>query len=402
MAIREKRAKVAFVTAAVTFALAAFSGQTPASDAPSSHPFEIVGRHIFIDVIIGDTPLCFVFDTGASSTVIDTAAAAAIGLEPTRDTVAMGSSGRVRTGHRAGNRLTVGDVTLDGIDLVFVPLDHLSRRVGRRIDGILGFDLLSRYTVTIDNTARRLIVRSLGSYVPGEGFRKWSFRMDMRIPTIEATVELHDGERLRGRFLVDTGAGISLALNTPFVDRHRLLERVETSFEAPYASLGGATHTGVESRVAGYRVFGTSFADVPASLSRVTTGVKSMSAFAGILGNEVLRRFDLTFDYGRRAVWVRPNEALKEPFRVDCSGLGLELAADMGSILIHTVIDGSPAHDAGVAAGDELLALNGEAVAGSPLHQIRDRLRRSGDRVAVSIWREGTVVEKQLELRDLR
>lgn len=368
----------------------------------SSVPFEVTGRHVFIDVTVNENPLCFVFDTGASSTVIDSASAAAIGLEPTRSTVAMGSSGKVRTGRRAGNRVTVGDRVLDDVTLVFVPLDHLSRRVGRQIDGILGFDLLSRYTVTVDNSHRRLVMHPQGAYVPGEDTRRWSFDLEMRIPVVEGTVTLHDGARLRGRFLVDTGAGMSLALNTPFVDRHDLLARVETSFEAPYASLGGASHRGVESRVAGFRVFGRSFRDVPTHLSRVETGVKSMSAFAGLLGNEVLRRFDMTFDYAGQVVWVRPTDAVAQPFPVDCSGLGLELTEDRSSVRIHTVIDGSPAADAGVNPGDELLALGGKAVAGSPLYHIRNQLRRAGDRIEVALWRGGTLVHTQLELRQLR
>jgi hypothetical protein len=181
----------------ILLALLVMSG-LPVS-AGTSIPFEVTGRHMFIDVTVNDEPLCFVFDTGASSTIIDSESAATLGLVPTRNTVAMGSSGKVKTGHLAGNRVTVGEVVLRDIDLVFVPLDHLSRRVGRQIDGILGFDLLQRYAVTVDNTRQRLVMQQPGSYVPDEHARKWPFRLQLGIPVIEAVVTLQDGGRLRFR-----------------------------------------------------------------------------------------------------------------------------------------------------------------------------------------------------------
>jgi predicted aspartyl protease len=386
----------------IVFAMALSLLAVPAS-AEVTIPFEVTGRHIFIEVAVGETPLSFVFDTGASSTVIDSATADRLGLEPTRDTIAMGAAGQVSTQHRSGNRLRLGGIVMDDVDLVFLSLDHLARRVGRPIDGILGYELLSRFVVRLDNTKRRLVLQPFGKdlHLP-EGTRRWPFRLDMSIPIVDGVVRLADGARLRGRFLVDTGAGLSLALNTPFVERHDLLQRAGRSFEATSTSLSGSGNHGVESRVAGFRVFGTSFREVPAQLSRVTTGVKSMSAFAGILGNEVLRRFDMTFDYKRREVWVQRTERIDEPFRVDCSGLGLELTEDMASVRVHSVVAGSPAETAGVRSGDELLALNGESVSGSPLAKLRDRLRLAGETVDVALWRGGAVVQTELRLRDLR
>ncbi|HEX4047455.1 MAG TPA: ankyrin repeat domain-containing protein [Elusimicrobiota bacterium] len=56
--------------------------------------------------------------------------------------------------------------------------------------------------------------------------------------------------------------------------------------------------------------------------------------------------------------------------------LGLSLAAAKdGAVAVAGVVSGSPAADAGIAAGDLFLDVNGESTAGWPLRKIADRLR---------------------------
>jgi predicted aspartyl protease len=368
---------------------------------PAVVPFEMAGRHIFIEARLAGEKLDFVFDTGASSAVLSQATAARIGIVPERVSTATGASGEMRVGFSEGNRLELGELALDDVELTLVPLEHLERGIGHEIDGILGYELLSRFVVTIDYGASRLVVHRRGSFRPGEGAVEHRFRMHLNIPDIEGTIRLADGGEVSGRFLVDTGAGTSLVLNTPFVDEHRLLTRVPNPYRRVTGSLTTDDTESFASRVAELRILGHRFTDPPVHLSRSDAGVEAMDEFAGILGNEILRRLEITYDYRNRRLWVSPGAGLDDPFRVDCSGMTLRRGEDMRSVVVRSIIAGSPAAEAGVSGGDELLAVDGEPVEGRALESVRAQLRRAGETVEVELRRGDDIGRYILILREL-
>ncbi len=70
------------------------------------------------------------------------------------------------------------------------------------------------------------------------------------------------------------------------------------------------------------------------------------------------------------------------------SGIGLEVSIVQGEILIVSPIDGSPAHRAGILAGDVIVAIDGLTVANEGLEQTIARMRgREGSMVTVTILR---------------
>ena len=365
-------------------------------------PFEMTGRHIFVEArVAGGEPLDFVFDTGASSAVLNEKTAERIGLEADRYATATGASGRMRVGYSGKNRVSLGELELKGVSLTLVALDHLERGIGRSIDGILGYELLSRFVVTIDHDASTLVVDRHGSFRPPDGAVAHRFRMHLNIPDVVGTLRLADGTEISGRFLVDTGAGASLVLNTPFVDEHRLLERVPNPYRRLTGSLTSDSTESFASRLKQFEILGHRFTDTPVHLSRAGAGVEAMDEFAGILGNEILRRFGLSFDYRKRRIWVRPLREIDAPFRMDCSGMTLRQGEDMTSVVVRSIIAGSPAADAGISGGDELLSIDDEAVHGRQLESVRAQLRHAGETVDLEVRRAGGVDRFALTLREL-
>lgn len=77
----------------------------------------------------------------------------------------------------------------------------------------------------------------------------------------------------------------------------------------------------------------------------------------GYIGMETLRRFSLIVDADQRALWMKPNAAIRQPFRYNRSGLRFK--AVEGEITVTGVAPHSPAETAGVQAGDVVLARDG-------------------------------------------
>jgi len=72
------------------------------------------------------------------------------------------------------------------------------------------------------------------------------------------------------------------------------------------------------------------------------------------------------------------------------SGVGLEVAAQDGKVVVVTPIEGSPADKAGVRAGDVLLEIDGRAVDATRLDQAIERMRGFvGSAVHLAVAREG-------------
>ena len=72
-------------------------------------------------------------------------------------------------------------------------------------------------------------------------------------------------------------------------------------------------------------------------------------------------------------------------------GLGIEVTMEEGLIKVVSPIDDTPAHRAGVLAGDLITHLDGEAVLGLTLNEAVEKMRGPVDTtIDITIWREGS------------
>ena len=82
----------------------------------------------------------------------------------------------------------------------------------------------------------------------------------------------------------------------------------------------------------------------------------------GLLGYSFLRRFRIACDYPHRVLWLDPVVGFKDPHPYEHSHVGLQLERDRGAVRVVSVIEGSPAAQAGIAAGDVVTAVNGKSL----------------------------------------
>jgi hypothetical protein len=179
--------------------------------------FRYSGRHVWIKASFnGAAPADFILDTGASTTSIDRDYARRIGLikEGAFGVQGMGGDDEASIAHVRSVRITGGDG--DGVrvsDLKVSILDFGEGREGllwRNMNGLIGYDVLSRFVVEIDYDRKTVtfrepktfvyagtgapprrrgqLVRPPGPWVPGETLRR-----------VRPRVESQAGQDLRGR-----------------------------------------------------------------------------------------------------------------------------------------------------------------------------------------------------------
>ena len=112
----------------------------------------------------------------------------------------------------------------------------------------------------------------------------------------------------------------------------------------------------------------------------------------------MLKQFNITFDYPRQQLFFEKNADYGRPDVADRSGLWLERVGDVFEVL--DVVAGSAAADAGIKAGDLIVAMDGKPASSWKLSDARERLKAApGTHVRLGVERSKQPID--LKLRDL-
>jgi predicted aspartyl protease len=131
------------------------------SAAHSEVPFQLAGAVkplVLVPAFVnGRGPHTFVLDTGASATVLSPELATALGIETTAAEPMTGAGGMLQaTTGRIGS-LTVGNAALQDVAVMVADfLAELGRVIGTPLDGVLGYNFLRQFRVTLDYPASTL------------------------------------------------------------------------------------------------------------------------------------------------------------------------------------------------------------------------------------------------------
>ena len=98
------------------------------------------------------------------------------------------------------------------------------------------------------------------------------------------------------------------------------------------------------------------FRNVPTHIFEDVYHITSYPYLAGLIGNDVLRRFNVVLNYDRKIFYLTPNSHFHDPF--DYSYTGLDLYWIEGEIRVGDVMTDSPADKAGFRVDDVVISVN--------------------------------------------
>jgi C-terminal processing protease CtpA/Prc len=98
---------------------------------------------------------------------------------------------------------------------------------------------------------------------------------------------------------------------------------------------------------------------------------------------------------------LEPNRLYHNQFEVNCSGLELVTDDAFQRVIIDHVYAGSPADEAGLKVGDEIVQISGANVSDFQLPQIRSTLCQDGQEIELLIDRENELHNYLFTLRPL-
>ena len=277
-----------------------------ASD-PVTVPIEVVyGGLIFVKVLINDQPMSFVFDTGAEFTLLNSSRVSKLGLQAVGTFATGAGGGDVVVSFVPGVTTKLGGATVSDQIIGAVLLDALEAPLQRPLDGILGYDFISRFVIEIDYAKQQMRLFDRAKYQHTGAGKPMPITLEDSTPYFEAKVEVPGKGKLPGHFVLDTGCLCDVQLFTPFVDQHALLTAFPEAKQAGYSAGAGGTTNQMTTTIPSLELGGWMIKDPKTELSRDKHGATADPETAGLIGSLVFKRFVLVLDYKGKQVFLDP------------------------------------------------------------------------------------------------
>lgn len=338
--------------------------------------------------------LNFILDTGSGGISLDSSTASYLKLKPIpSDRTIRGIAG-IRTVSFVNNqKLRLGDLTIDSLDFHINNYDILTAVYGERIDGIVGYSVLKRFIFKINYDSSKIEIYSNGTYK----YPKGGFLFRPLIATLPIqSARIRDSRTIQARFLYDIGAGLCMMLSKDFIEDSAVLYKKRKLYYKEAEGLGGKIDMQMtvlkEVKMGPYR-----FRNVPIYIFKDEFNVTSYPFLGGVIGNDILRRFNCILDYDKRNFYLTPNSHYLEPF--DYSYSGVELYFINGEIVIGDVAEGSPAEASGLQEGDVVVAIN--KVFNQNLTQLKSALQSTNEKVKVIVRRKNELKVFEFKVRSI-
>lgn len=372
-------------------------------------PFQMHANLIIVPVHVNESDtLHFILDTGVSSVIITNPNAIKnqrLNFTRRVQLTGAGEGESLMASVAIGNTIGMGKMQATFQNIVVLEEDvlHLSEYVGIPIDGIFGYEVFNNFVVSIDFINRELLLTKPEKYKYRTRYGdKYPIIIEDTKPYADVIALVEDGRELPIRVVIDTGAGHALLIDKSRDNKIQLPEKVLR------AQLGRGLNgviNGSLGRIDKVRFGKYELADVLASFpDSLSFGMKfaSRNERQGNIGCELLRRFHVTFNYTEKYMVLKPiKRRMKETFEHDMSGMEIRAKGkDLNVYVIEKIVEESPAWEAGLQEGDELLYINNQSSKDLIISEVYKLLqKKEGKEITLLVRRNGTIQLAKFQLK---
>lgn len=287
----------------------------PASSTPvrvpdpiATLPAKILSDRIILCTEIGGKSVNLQLDSGADGIVIDKDVLVALHIPlKSNDTGVM--AGNYSISQAIAPRIDIGPVSLENVVVDAIPFVQFADDK-TPVAGLIGFDFIDGVVLHIDYNAGTVQAIDPAKFTPPANATAIPIALDDNVPMVGATI----GHSQSSHFIMDTGADRS-TLASAFVLAHPsdtvdqgLGDQLRDAFpfETVFYGVGGKV-TYRSTQVGPFTFGGQTFAKW---LFDATYGAASFETedYDGLIGQDVLRYFDVYLDYAHQRVYLTPNE----------------------------------------------------------------------------------------------
>jgi len=366
-------------------------------------PFELIDDGlILLDVTINDNTEAstFLFDTGATSDLLDSTTANKLGLKANYKQDVSGTGGSKSYDIILNQKLTLQNkIEIDSTHLVLTDLTKLKDALERKFDGIIGYSLLKKYITKIDYENKRILLYNKIENVNITGYKAVNFKFEngITIPQFDISVTLRNEESYTGKILFDSGAGLTLLINTPYNKENKLSEKAGKSLISKSENLHGESIS-EDIAIKSMNIGGYQLNEMVVSIANDKNGVSSYENYLGLLGAKVISKFNIVLDYSSSTLYLKPNNTFSKSFEFPLSGIGLKKVDE--TIVIDRIEKTSSAYKKGIRKEDKLISVNKDS--SGDIIAFRELLKKEGNNISLTIINsEGETKKIKIKLKRL-
>jgi hypothetical protein len=369
----------------------------PTAKLITSFPFvQLTGGIVILKGLIDDDEdsLNFVLDTGSGGISFDSSTVDEHNwIRAKSNRTVRGIAGMRTVDFTYKHTLSLPGLKVDNLDFHINDYNLLTSVYGIKIDGIIGYSFLRKFIVRIDYDSQKIQVFTpglykypRGGYVIHPGFNGLPFH----------SITVKDEKPVLGKFIFDTGAGLCFLLSQDFVDDSMFISKKRKILPTQAEGLGGKKLMNItvlkDITLGPYH-----FKKVPVYIFNDEFNVTSYPFLGGLIGNDLLRRFNAIINYPEQIIYLKPNHHYIDPFDYSYTGLGIYM--EEGEIKVIDIIPNSPGDKAGFRTDDIIYAVDKNFTRN--IQTIKAALQNAGAKVTVLVMRNGKPIVLNLKIKNL-
>lgn len=372
-------------------------------------PFEFVNNFIIVNIQFNNLlNFKFIFDTGAEYTILTKREYAdMLGVQYDREFKIVGADLSTTLVAYLARRvnLKLGPIENPNQDWLVMGEDYFrfESLVGTEVHGILGANFFSRYVVKINYKRKVITLYDPQFFKPPSNYAEIPISVHKNKPYVQLDSKLLQNDTMTSlKYLIDTGASLSLLLYT---DTHEALKLPEKIVRGNIGYGLGGYIEGFTGRFHELNLGPHKLNDVVGNYQEVyefmdSTEIKRRN---GLIGNMVLKRFELIIDYFRGKLYLKPNRSFKKAFKYDRSGITLIASGkELNTFTVNYVVPDSPADLAGILVGDEVKKVNWMPAKFFSLPELSNKLKgKIGKDIKLTIIRDNQKFKKRFKLKEI-
>ena len=357
--------RIIYISALLVSLFVACANSAPKEEQKREIPADAIAmeyqNQLYFDVILHDSIHArMIFDTGNTNILLDSTYYAKNFSKNNTLRRAMiagaGNSRQMAYLDMSGWDYRVGKQTQSERMAIVI---NLRKIIGERVDGMFGMAFMQGKRVEIDYDDSYMRVLTAEEQIPSDFTRiecKWLDESKSRI-IAPIAVTLGNSYVFSGQFMVDTGMSGTLSFNSATANKLKAEKHITSIRSMVYAVGGiGGSRTDYVLKSPQIALGGKAINDVRISWSANDTGAAADTRYDGVIGNELLSRFDVIFDFINCAIYIRPNSTFSN---LQPNNLGIVLTPNADHWVVNGLLEGGNAEKAGLRRGDRIEAING-------------------------------------------
>ncbi len=401
-------------------------------------PFKLVNNTIIVQPKLNDVELNLILDTGSGFNILF--------AYPEKDSITFYNTYKIKiTGPgmddpidayiSKNNKIEFKNLSSKKMDVILMLEDkyNFSTNMGIPIHGILGADFFNDNKVEIQYDTKRIIVyrkETSGYKKKISNYNLMPINLKEKKPYIPVEINIDDNKTQSLELLVDTGLSDGLWI---FEKELQVSNKVSIS-DFLGTGIGGSIY-GKRVRFKNIKFSDYEFEEPIVSMPDTISFLKKnlLNTRDGSFGGDVLKRFNIIFDYSKQSMYLKKNSNFKEKFYYNIAGIdihhnGIEIVEEKNNLVAFNTInytndrpedpkysirytvkpgieisyirENSVADKAGLKVDDKLIAINGRKAANYKLTDILEIFQKSIDeKITVEVERKGKKITFELLLK---